>query len=698
MIKKTILITMATTLAVMAATASNPLTQKKWNTPHETPPFALIKAEHFMPAIEEQIEQARQAVKMIVAQRSVPTFENTIVALEVNGRELGRSLGVFFNLNSAETTPELQKIAVELSPKLTQYANDISLNEALFQRVKQVYDRRAEMKLSTQDARLLEQTYKGFARNGANLSKEEKDKYRVLTAELSKLSVQFDQNELAATNEFSLLITDKKDLAGLPATVVEAAEMAAKDAGKQGWLITLHYPSYVPFMKYADNRKLREEVWSGKSTLCATPGKNDNRQIVKQIANLRLELANLLGYPSYADYALEERMAGSADRVNTFLGELLDKTISYARNDLKTIEQYAKSKGFNETLMPWDFGYWNEKYSTEKLNVNDEMTRPYFRIEEAENALFLLANKLYGLQFKINKEIPTYHADVLAYDVLDADGKFLSVLYCDYFPRAGKNSGAWMNTFREASIDEQGNEIRPIVVLVNNFTKPTATTPSLLSLDEFSTMLHEFGHGLHGMLGKGQYASLTGTNVYRDFVELPSQLMENWAYEKEFLDMFAKHYQTGEKMPSELIAKLVAAKNYMAAYNNVTQLKYATNDMAWHSIKTPIDEEVEAFERKATINTQLMPTVSGAIMSPSFGHIFAGGYAAGYYSYKWAELLEANAFNKFKKAGIFDRATAESFRTNILEVGGTEDPMTIFVRFNQAEPTIEPLIEKMGLK
>lgn len=695
-IVKTSILAMATTITAMAG---NPLLEKKWNTPHETPPFDLIKVEHFMPAVEAQLKEARSGVNMIVFQRSVPTFENTIVALERNGRELSRTLGVFFNLNSAETTPELQEIAMKLSPMLTQFQNDVMLNEGLFSKVKQVYDRRAELNLSTEDARLLEKTYKSFALNGANLSTEDKEKYRKITEKLSELSVQFDQNVLAATNEFNIQIfgDGKNELKGLPSTYIEAAAEAAKEAGKEGCLITLHYPSYVPFMKYAENRSLRQALHMSKSMLCATGGENDNREIMKQIANLRLEEANLLGYTTYADYALVERMAGSADNVNNFLNELLDKTIDYAKQDLKTIEKYAKSKGFNEQLMPWDFSYWNEKYATEKFDVNDEMTKPYFQIQEAEKALFLLANKLYGLQFKENKEIPTYHPDVLAYEVTDADGRFLSVLYCDYFPRAGKNSGAWMNTFREGSVDEAGNEIRPIVVLVNNFTKPTPSTPSLLSFDEFQTMLHEFGHGLHGIFAKGKYASLTGTNVYRDFVELPSQIMENWAYEKEYLDLFAKHYQTGEKMPKELIEKLVSAKNHLSAYQNVNQVKYAMNDMGWHSRKTPLTGDVEVFERAITEKAQILPLVENTMMSPSFSHIFAGGYAAGYYSYKWAELLEANAFNKFQKNGIFDQATAKSFRSNILEAGDTEDPMVLFVRFNKEEPTIEPLMEKMGL-
>lgn len=685
-------------MSITVALAGNPL-MEVWNTPHQTPPFSSIKPEHFMPAVEAQLATARQGINAIVRQRSVPMFENTIEALERNGKELSRTLGVFYNLSGAETSPEIQKIAMELSPILAQYAADVSLNEALFARIKQVYDRRAELQLSEEQARLLESTYKEFTRGGANLSETDKAKYREISAQLAQLSVQFDQNELAATNAFTLHLTNKKDLKGLPTTLIDAAAHAAKEAGKKGYLVTLHAPSSGPFMKYAENRELRQKLWHARASLCATEGANDNRQIIRQIANLRLERANLLGYKTYADYALENRMAGSADKVNVFLGELLDKTLDAARTDLNNVEAYAHANGFdkNEKLMPWDFGYWNEKYATATLAVNDEMTRPYFQLEDAEKALFMLAGKLYGLHFKENKEIPVYHPDVLAYEVTDRDGKFLAVLYCDYFPRASKNSGAWMNTFREASVDEHGVEQRPIVVLVNNFPKPTPTNPSLLSLDEFSTMLHEFGHGLHGIFATGVYGSQTGTNVKRDFVELPSQIMENWAYEKEYLDLFAKHYKTGEAMPSELIAKVVAAKNYLAAYANVGQLRHGMNDMAWHSITAPITGDVVVFEREATAKAQLLPIVEGVAMSPSFGHIFAGGYAAGYYSYKWAELLEANAYEKFKREGIFNSATGEAFRKHILEGGDKKDPMALFVGFYGSEPTIEPLIKKMGL-
>lgn len=695
--KKILLMVMATTLAV-AAVAQNPLMEPKWNTFQETPPFSKIKPEHFMPAVKAQIEEARAGINSITRGRTRPTFENTIEAIERNGEMLTRTLGVFYNLNSAETNDDLQKIAVELSPILTAYSNDIALNKQLFDRVKEVYDMRDKLNLTSEQARLLDHTYKSFARNGANLSDADKQKYRAITEELSGLSVKFDQNELAANNEFEMLLTNKEDLSGLPEALVEAAAADAKAKGKVGYLITLHYPSYVPFMKYAENRELREKIWKVRGSLCATGDKNDNRDVVKRTAELRLELANLLGYKTFADYALEERMAKSPAKVSALLNELYDKTIDYARKDVKLIEDFAHKNGFKGQLMGYDMSYWNEKYVTATFSVNDEMTRPYFKLEDAEQALFMLAGKLYGLKYVANKDIEVYHPDVKAYEVYDNDGKFLTTLFCDYFPRAGKNSGAWMNTFREGYVKEDGTEVRPIIVLVNNFTKPTETTPSLLTFAEFETMLHEFGHSLHGTFASGAYSSLTGTNVYRDFVELPSQIMENWAYEKLYLDLFAKHYQSGEKMPSELIDKLIASKNHLAAYDNVGQLRYGMNDMAWHSITEPISISVEQFEKNATAKTQILPVVEGMMMSPAFGHIFAGGYAAGYYSYKWAEVLEADAFSKFKKAGIFNNEVSHSFRDNILKKGDTEDPMVLYVRFAGSEPTTDPLIEKMGLK
>ncbi len=677
----------------------NILLAKSWNSPHEAPPFDLIKIEDYIPAITAQIESSQRGVDAIVSNSEKPTFLNTIVALENNGKELSRTLGVLFNLNASNTSDDLQKVVIEVTPLLTEHSNNISLNASLFQRVKAVWDSRASLSLNAEDSMLLSKSYKGFTRSGANLSESDKESYRAISTELAELAVKFEQNDLAATNDFVLIITDQKDLSGLPESIIEAAEAEAKgrELEDNSWAFTLHAPSLRPFLKYSDNRALREEIWRASGTLCATGDKNDNQEIVKRIAELRLQIAQLLGYNTYADYALDNRMAHSAQTVNDFLEELLDKTINYAKADAKLIEDYARSNGFSEELMPWDFSYWNEKYVSETFEVNDEMTRPYFKLEDCEQALFLLADKLYGLKFIENSEVPRYHPDVVAYDVLSEEGESLALLYCDYFPRSSKSSGAWMNTFREAYIDENGEKVTPIVVLVNNFTKPTATKPSLLSFSEFETMLHEFGHGLHGIMGKGSYASLTGTSVYQDFVELPSQMLENWASEKEYLDLFAKHYETSESMPAELIEKIEKSKNHLAAFYNVTQVRYATIDMAWHSITSPVECSVEEFEKGAVGKTQILPTVDGIFMSPAFGHIFGGGYAAGYYSYKWAEVLDADAFSKFKAAGIFNREVADSFRENILERGGTEDPMTLYIRFAGSEPTIEPLIERMGL-
>ncbi|MFI3299391.1 MAG: M3 family metallopeptidase [Rikenellaceae bacterium] len=694
---------LALTMALVASLSANagnpnPLLDGKWNTLYETAPFSEIKIEHYVPAITQQVADTKQAIGAIVMQRSVPTFENTVVALEKSNRELSRTLGVLYNLNAANTSPELQQVVVEVTPILTEMSNDIYLNEMLFDRVKQVWQRREELKLSTVDSMLLSDTYKAFVRSGVNLSEEDKETYRKISLELAELSVKFEQNELGGLNNYFRHFTRKSDLKGLPKTAIEMAKEDAQSRGLKGYVITLQAPSYYPFMKYCQNRELREELYRASGSLCGDGGEFDNQENVKRITALRLQLAQLLGFETFADYALENRMASDAKTVADFLQNLLDRTIKYAKEDVELITAYAQKNGLEGELMPWDFSYYNEKYVTETFKVNDKMTRPYFQLEDAEAALFLLADKLYGLKFIKNSEIEVYHPDVIAYEVRDENDEFLAVLYCDYFPRASKNSGAWMNSFREAYIDENGQQVRPIVVLVNNFTKPTGSEPSLLSFGEFETMLHEFGHGLHGMLGKGPYGSMTGTSVYRDFVELPSQLMENWAYEKEYLDLFAKHYKTGEKMPEELIAKLEAVKNHLAAYANVGQVRYGMMDMAWHTIIEAVEVSVEQFEKDATKEAQLLPAIDGIFMSPAFGHIFSGGYAAGYYSYKWAEVLDSHAFSKFKEAGIFNKEVADSFRRNVLEKGGSEHPMTLYVRFAGEEPTVDALIKSMGIK
>lgn len=707
---KTILTLMstATILAGCAGTdtSHNPLLTA-WDTPYGVPPFGKIKLEDYRPAVERLIVDGKRAVNDITANPDSATFENTIVALEFAQQPMERVLNVFYNINSAETSDAMQALALELSPMLTEFSNDIMLNERLFARVKAVHGNAvasAYAGLTAEQRTLLDDTYKSFVRSGANLSPGQKTQYRAITGELSQLTLKFEQNLLAATNAWQLHLTDSASLAGLPESVRDAAAAEAREAGKAGWLFTLHAPSYIPFMTYSARRDLREQMYRAYNTR-AYGGEYDNCPTLVRIADLRLQLANLLGFPTYADYALEERMARSSAEVDSLLGELLDKTKPYADKEVATIQEYAAAQGLDGQLMPWDWAYYTEKYKAATYDLDDEMTRPYFRLERVQDAMFMLAGRLYGLTFKENKEIPVYHPDVHAFEVYDdpergGDGSPMAILYIDYFPRPGKQGGAWMTSYRQAYTDPAtGENVIPVVSLVCNFTKPTEKRPSLLSFNEVTTIFHEFGHGLHGMLGRGSYPSQTGTNVRRDFVELPSQIMENWVSEKAFLDLWAAHYQTGEKMPAALIGKIEATRQYLAAYSCVRQLQFGLCDMAWHTIAQPLPDrcDVAAFERRATERTQVMPLVDGTCFSPSFSHIFGGGYAAGYYSYKWAEVLEADAFAKFKQNGIFDEATARSFRDNILIPGGSEHPMTLYIRFAGHEPTVGPLLEKMGI-
>ena len=671
---------------------SNPLLAA-WDTPHETPPFSEIKLSDYEPAFDAAIACSRAEVEAIVKNPKKPTFGNTIVALERQGELLNRISGLFFNLLEADSSDEMQEIAQRVQPKLTELSNDISLDPELFARVKYVYEHPGRLK--KEDKKLLENTYKGFARSGAALSDADKELYRQYSSELSALTLQFGQNALAATNAFTLNITDPKVVAELPAFVKEGMAAEAKARGEKGWTVTLQYPSYLPFMTYSSNRALKEKLWRASGSK-ALGGEYDNTGIVKKIVNTRLKMANLLGYKCYADYVLENRMAENTKTVNDFLAELLAETKSYADADYRMVADYAASLGFEGELMPWDWAYYTEKYKDEKYALNDELVKPYLKLENVKKGVFMLANKLYGLNFTPNEKIAVYHPDVTAYDVTDADGRFMAVLYLDFFPRASKRSGAWMTEFRGTKI-EDGKETRPLVSLVMNFTKPTETTPSLLTFDEMETFLHEFGHALHGMLGEGKYESLTGTSVYRDFVELPSQIMENWATEKEFLDLWAVHYETGEPIPAEIVDRIVAAQNYLAAYANVRQLSFGMTDMAWHTLTEPFEGDVEQFEVASMAPTQVMPVIAGTAMAPSFGHIFSGGYAAGYYGYKWAEVLEADAFSLFKEKGIFSREVASSFRDNILSKGGTEHPMKLYERFRGHKPETKALIEKMGL-
>jgi len=675
--------------------AGNPLVEE-WNTPYQTPPFSKIELKHYEPAFDYAIEQNRAEIDAIINNPEAPTFENTIVAMEQAGELLGRVSGVFFVLNNCVTSPEMQQIALNVTPKLTALSNDVSLNPELFARVKAVYEQRESLDLDVEDRQLLEETYKSFARSGALLEGEAQELYRQYTTELSQLTLEFGQNALAATNAFALNITDEAKVAELPDFVKEGLAAEAQARGQEGWTVTLQAPSYGPFMTYSSQRDLKEQLYKAYNTR-GVGGENDNMENIRKIANLRLKIANLLGYECYADYVLEDRMAESRTIVNDFLDELCDATLDYAKKDVATVTAYAKELGFEGEFMPWDWGYYNEKYKEAKYAINDEQIKPYLKLENVQNAVFMLAGKLYGLTFSPAPEIETYHPEATAYEVKDENGELLAILYLDFFPRESKRQGAWMTEFRGVST-KNGVEQRPLVQLVMNFTKPTANTPSLITFDEFTTFLHEFGHGLHGILAKGKYESINGTSVKRDFVELPSQIMENWATEKEYLDLWAKHYQTGEAMPAELIEKLVAAKNYLAAYFNVRQLSFGMLDMAWHTITTPYEGDIMELELAALEPTKVVPIVEGCAMGPAFTHIFSGGYATGYYGYKWAEVLAADAFSYFKEKGIFSKEVADKFRYEVLEKGGHEHPMELYVNFRGHKPQTKALIDQMNLE
>lgn len=690
----------AVSLLLITNSCSNNMTENpllvKSNNLFEAPAFDKIKEDHYKPAFEQAIVLGRAQIDSIVSHNGPATFKNTIEALELAGKELTAVSSIFFNLNEANTSDSMQQIALDLSPLLSEYSNDILLNQELFQRIKDVYNKRESLNLTPEQLRLTEETYKSFARNGANLVGEAKEQFREISKELSQLTLKYGQNVLAATNEFFLHIQDSDKLKGLPGFFMEAAASEAKERSLEGWVFTLQGPSFGPFMQYCSDRELREKMWRAHNSK-ALDGKFDNKANIKSIVTLRQQKAALLGYPTHAAYVLEDNMAGTPATVNNFLEELLTKTLPYAKEEVQEIKKYATENGFKEKFMPWDFSYWSEKYKNEKYAINDQLLKPYFRLENVENAIFALADTLFGLKFTQNSSIPVYHPDVKVYEVNNKDGEFLSLLYVDFFPRASKRGGAWMTSFREQSIID-GQEKRPFVSLVLNFTKPTEKSPSLLTFNEVTTLLHEFGHALHGMLAQGTYSSLTGTNVVRDFVELPSQIMENWATEKEFLKSFAKHYQTGQAIPDELIDKIINARNYLSGYHNVRQLSFGINDMAWHNLENPQEiTDVIAFEKNAIKKTRLLPDQDSVAFSTSFGHIFAGGYSAGYYSYKWAEVLEADAFSLFKEKGIFNKEVAASFRDNILSKGNLEDAAQLFRNFRGRDPRSEALLEKFGM-
>lgn len=670
-----------------------------YKTPHETPPFNKIKNEHFEPAFEEGIKQLQKEIDQIANSKATPTFENTVVALERSGRLLSNVSSVFFNLLNAESNDEMMEMSLRISPKLTESSNNIYLNENLFKRVKSVYEKRNELNLNKEDAILLEETFKSFADQGANLSEADKETFRQLKSDLSMLSLTFGQNALKDKNRYEMLLTKEADLAGLPESVREAAAQLAKEKGKEGWMIDLSAPSYIPFMRYSDNRSLREELYKANMKVGNNDNEFDNKEVIRKLVNTRLALANLLGYRDFAEYVLKDKMAKNEEAVYNLLNDLIEAYKPTANYEYNQVVGYAMAKENKDfTIMPWDWNYYSEQIKKIRFDINDEMTRPYFELEHVKKSVFGLATQLYGITFKETTKIPVYHSEVSTYEVYDEDGSFLSVLYTDFFPREGKRAGAWMNDIRPQYINEKNKEVRPLITIVMNFTRPVGDKPALLSFDEVETLLHEFGHALHGILADGTYSSLSGTNVKHDFVELPSQIMENWLTEKEYLDQIAVHYETGEKMPQEMIQNIINASNFNTGYMCLRQVSFGLLDMAWHSIRKPFEGDVAAFEHEAWKNASILPEVPGALMSTAFGHIFSGGYSAGYYGYKWAEVLDADAFAAFKENGIFDKATATAFRTYILSKGNTEDPSVLYKQFRGKEPSIEALLKRTGVK
>lgn len=667
-----------------------------YNTPHGTAPFHHIKIEHYEPAIMEGMKEQNEEIDAIVNNPEAPTFENTIVALERSGALLERVTTVFGNLMSAETSDEMQELAEKMMPLLSEHSNNISLNEKLFARIKAVYEQKDRLGMNGEESQLLQKTYDGFVRSGANLEGEDKEKFRQLNTELSILTLRFSQNLLKETNNYELSLNESQ-LAGMPVSALESYAQTAKDKGKEGNIITLDAPSFVPFMKYCDDRSLRQQLYMAYNTQCTHENEYNNVVIIKQLVNIRMQLAQLLGYPTFADYKLKKRMAETSDAVYKLLNQLLNAYTPTAYKEVEEVKALAHElEGEDFELMPWDWAYYSEKLKNKKFNLNEEELRPYFELSQVEKGVFGLATRLYGITFKENKEIPVYHPDVKAYEVFDKDGSFLAVLYTDFHPRAGKRSGAWMTSYKEQWI-EDGVNSRPHVSVTMNFTKPSADKPALLTFAEVNTFLHEFGHALHGMFANTTYQSMSGTSVYWDFVELPSQIMENFTIEKEFLNTFAKHYQTGENIPDELIQKIVDASNFNVAYACLRQISFGLLDMAWYTRREAFDGDVRAYEKEAWKKAQVLPGVSDTCMSVQFSHIMAGGYSAGYYSYKWAEVLDADAFSLFKEKGIFNQEVASSFRENILSKGGTEHPMTLYKRFRGQEPSIDALLKRNGI-
>ena len=671
------------------------LTQK-FNTKYDTAPFSQIKMEDYKPAFIENIAKAKAEIDAIINNPEAPTFENTIEALDFSGNALDRLSSIFFNLNSAETCDEMQKIAQEVTPLLTEFSNDITLNEDLFKRIKSVYEQKNTLNLTTEQATLLDKKFKSFSRNGALLSEEKKAKLREIDTELAKLKLTFSENVLAETNNYQLHITNENDLKGLPEGTIEAAKSLAKSKNLDGWIFTLDHPSYLPFVTYAENRELRKEIAIAAGKKAFQNNEFDNQEITLKIAKLRFERANLLGYETHSHFVLEERMAQNPEKVKSFLNDLLVKAKPAAEREFAELTAFAKALDGIEKLEKWDGAYYSEKLKQKLFNLDDEKLKPYFKLENVLNGAFTIANKLFGLTFTEVFDIDKYHEEVTTYEVKDEFGALVAIFYADFFPRPGKRNGAWMTSFKSQYIKDGKNE-RPHISNVCNFTKPTETKPSLLTFNEVTTLFHEFGHGLHGMLANTVYPSLSGTSVYWDFVELPSQVMENWCYEPEALALFAKHYETGEIIPQDYVEKIKESASFQEGMATLRQLSFGLLDMAFHSNNPTEINDVKAFEKAAFEGTTLYPDVAENCMSVSFSHIFAGGYSSGYYSYKWAEVLDADAFAYFQEQGIFNKEVATKFKDNVLSKGGTELPMELYKRFRGQEPKADALLKRAGL-
>ncbi|MEM6735838.1 MAG: M3 family metallopeptidase [Bacteroidota bacterium] len=678
---------------------SNPLLAN-FNTPFQLPPFDKIKENHYVEGIEKALEEAKNEIDGIIENTDWPTFENTIEALENSGQKLARNSAVLFNLNSAETNEEIQKITQKVSPKLSAFNNEVKQNESLFAKVKIIYDKRDSLSLNEEQQKLLRETYFDFVRRGVELEGSRKERFKEISIELSKLSLTYSENLLAETNDYELIVENKADLSGLPKDVVERASRLSKERGHKGkWVFTLQAPSYVPFMEYADNRALREKMFRAFMSKCFKNDEKDNQKIVLKIIRLKAELASILGYPTFSHYVLEQRMAENPNTVMRFLDDLLEKSLPKAKEEVENIQVFMKEKGADHKLQRWDWAYYSEKLRKEKYQLDDELIKPYFKLEHVISGVFQTAEKLFGISFEENSSIPVYHQEVKAYEVKNESKEVIAVFLADFFPRPGKRDGAWMTSYRnQKKIDNE--RIIPQVSIVCNFTPSSPESPSLLKFNEVTTLFHEFGHALHGMLADTQYESLAGTNVYWDFVELPSQIMENWCYEKECLDQFAHHFETGKLIPKDLVDRIKKSSTYHEAYATIRQISFGFLDMAWHSLSMEEAKEisnVDAFEKEAFRKTELFPSVENTNMSVQFGHIFSGGYAAGYYSYKWAEVLDADAFSVFKKNGVFDKETANLFKEHILSKGGTKHPMELYKAFRGKEPSNEALLKRAGL-